>query len=173
MSLAFSSPMSPDLFDDLYKMLENIKIQVKRGNSNRRGFPVHQAVVFGITRQRYTGKIGDSRYTELYPDIWKEIQRVGNAINPEFKYNSVYVNRNVITPPHKDSKNVGKSLLVSFGEYTGCNIVIEGEMFDAKYNPVVFDGAACLHWNTNDLVGTKYSLVFFNTALKRAGNSQN
>ena len=165
MVLAFSSPVSPDVFDDLYKLLESIKIPVKRGNSNRRGFPIHQAVVFGITRQRFTGKVKESRYTELHPAIWQEIQRVGSIINPEFKYNSVYVNQNVITPPHKDSKNVGKSLLVSFGDYTGCNIVIEGEIYDAKYNPVVFDGAACLHLNTDDLVGTKYSLVFFNTAI--------
>lgn len=53
------------------------------------------------------------------------------------------------------------SMLISFGDYTGCNIVIEGIMYDAKYSPIIFNGSERHHWNTNDLQGNKYSLVFY------------
>jgi hypothetical protein len=53
--------------------------------------------------------------------------------------------------------------LLSFGDYTGANIVIDGILHDAKYNPIVFNGAELEHWNTDDLVGNKYSLVFYFT----------
>ena len=53
------------------------------------------------------------------------------------------------------------SLLVSFGEYTGCNIVVNEKKYDANCRPVVFNGALHEHYNTDDLEGTKYSLVYF------------
>jgi hypothetical protein len=67
----------------------------------------------------------------------------------------------VVCPKHYDSKNVGESMLVSFGDYTGCNIVIEGIVYDAKHTPVIFNGSKREHWNTDNLTGNKYSLVFY------------
>ena len=54
-------------------------------------------------------------------------------------------------------------MLLSFGDYTGCNIVINNKTYDANCNPIVFNGSELEHWNTDDLIGTKYSLVFFTT----------
>jgi hypothetical protein len=56
-------------------------------------------------------------------------------------------------------------MLVSFGDYTGCKIIIDNIEYDANCNPVIFDGSKIEHWNTDDLEGTKYSLVFFNGEL--------
>lgn len=78
-----------------------------------------------------------------------------------FKFTSIHVNKNVTCPKHKDSKNIGSSMLLSFGNYTGSKIIIENIVYDAYYNPIIFDGSKLEHWNTDDLQGTKYSLVFF------------
>jgi hypothetical protein len=56
-------------------------------------------------------------------------------------------------------------MLVSFGEYSGCNIVVEGAKLNADCQPIIFNGADLEHWNTDDLVGTKYSLVYYNAGL--------
>lgn len=147
------------LLEELYKELQKITIPYKQGRSNRRGFPKHRATTFGITRARYSGKVGPSRATLKWPHIWEEIQKIGNHFN--FNFTSVQVNHNCMCPPHKDTKNIGDSLLISFGEYTGGEIVIEGEVKNAYCNPIIFNGHELEHWNL-DHVGNKYSLVFFN-----------
>jgi hypothetical protein len=159
--------MNQELKQDL-ELLESlvakITIKKKSGNNNRRGFPIHRAITFGITRGRFNGKTELSYYSKKYPHIYEEIMKIGNKYCP-IKFNSIHLNNNVVCPPHKDSKNVGNSCLLSFGDYSGCNIVIDGIECDAKYNPIVFNGAELEHYNTNDLIGNKYSLVFYLTHL--------
>jgi len=158
--------IEPSELNILYGMLENIYIRKKTYNNNRRNFPeYHQAMTFGYIRARFNNRLNGelvslSNDSKKFPEIYEEIMRIGNIYCP-FKFNAIHVNKNVVCPKHKDSKNIGKSMLLSFGDYTGCNIVIEDEIYDANCNPIIFDGAKLLHWNTNDLVGTKYSLVFF------------
>jgi hypothetical protein len=157
----------PSELSILYEMLQNINIRKKGEKSNRRGFPLgHRSATFGYTRARYgtrkNGKLYDlSLYSLKYPEVYNELLRIGNLICP-FEFNSIHVNENVICPPHKDSNNVGESLLISFGDYTGCNIIIEGNEYDTNCKPIIFDGSNLLHYNTNDLKGDKYSLVYFN-----------
>jgi hypothetical protein len=50
---------------------------------------------------------------------------------------------------------------VSFGEYTGCELVVDGDVYDARNRGVIFDGSKIEHWNVPTLSGTKYSLVYF------------
>jgi len=149
-------------FDMLYRMLENITIRLKKIRNNRLGFPMSRRTVFGMTRPRYKykGYLELSYDSKRYPHIYHELLRIGNIICP-FPYNCIQVNHNTICPPHKDANNVGDSLLVSFGDYTGCTIYIDGKEYDAKNKPLVFNGSELSHYNTNDLSGTKYSLIYF------------
>jgi hypothetical protein len=55
----------------------------------------------------------------------------------------------------------GKKRSVSFGEYEGCNIVIENKEYNTNCNPVIFNGAEMEHWNSDLIGGNKYSLVYF------------
>ena len=151
----------------LYSMLEDIYLTRRLKATNRRGFPIgHQSATFGYTRARFGRKYGElfdlSNYSIKYPEIYNELLRIGNIYCP-FKFTSIHVNKNVVCPKHIDNKNVGKSMLVSFGDYTGCKIIIDNIEYDADCNPVIFDGSKIEHWNTDDLEGTKYSLVFFNS----------
>lgn len=149
-------------FDKLFDMFENVNLTIRRNRNNRHGFPVYRGAVFGMVRPRfhYKGYNQLSIDSKKFPHIYEEINYIGSIICP-FEFESVQVNKDLVCPPHKDSKNSGISLLVSFGNYTGCNIVIDGTTYDAKYRPTIFDGATLEHCNTDDLVGTKYSLVFF------------
>lgn len=159
--------INPDELNVLFCMLEGINIKKKQKSNNRRGFPVgHQSLTFGYVRARFAtrknGKIFDlSLDSKNYPEIYEEILRIGNIYCP-FKFTSIHLNKNVVCPKHVDNKNIGDSMLLSFGDYTGCNIIINNKMYDANCNPIIFNGAKLEHWNTDDLEGTKYSLVFFN-----------
>jgi len=145
----------------LEKMLETICVPMKSKTSNRRGFPAkHRAMTFGQTKGRFNGVVGLSYYSKKYPDLWNEVKRIGDLIAP-FEWKSCHLNKNVVCPKHKDSKNATLTCIISFGSYTGCDLMIEGEKQDTFYTSLVFNGAEKEHWNTNDLQGTKYSLVFF------------
>ena len=121
-----------ELFADLYNDLECITIKYKNGRSSRMGFPKHRATVFGLTKQRFTGKTELSADSLKYPEIYNELLRIGNTICP-MPFNSIYVNHNVVCPLHKDRKNIGKSLIVSFGDYSGCKLIVNGEMREEIY----------------------------------------
>lgn len=146
-------------FDELYRLLSTHSVSTV-SNKNRMGFPHHRAECYGLSKPRICGSIGLSACSMRYPEIWEEILRIGDIICP-FQWTSCHLNNNVICPPHKDSRNVGDSVLVSFGEYTGCNIVIDGIVMDARHRPIIFNGSNLEHWNTPDLIGNKYSLVYY------------
>ena len=147
-------------FSKLYYLLNRIKIPTNTINTNRRNFPLHKRMCFGLTRARYSGVVGLSRDSIRYPEIFDEVTKIGDKYVP-FKWTSAHLNYNVICPVHRDDKNNGKSVLVSFGEYIGGNIVIEGIKYDARHRPLMFNGSLLEHWNTPDLQGNKYSLVYY------------
>ena len=164
-------PIPCDEFNVLYDMLRYVSVPIKTKMSGGRGdFGRHRAMTFGITRGRFSGVIGLSHYSKKHPHIYEEIKRIGLLMGAE-AMNSIHLNHNVICPRHLDANNVGDSILVSFGDYTGCNIVVQnpsGEeiKYDAFCQPIKFNGAELVHYNTNDLVGHKYSLVFFTSKYK-------
>ena len=84
---------------------------------------------------------------------------------PDFKFKSVYVNRNTIVKKHVDSSNVGISLLVGLGDYTRGQTVLyiknKPKKFHIKSNSLIFDGSEIEH-KSEPFKGTRYSLVFFN-----------
>jgi hypothetical protein len=155
----------PKLYDGFFDILNNMLVKIllpyKSGNSGRVGFPKYRGSIFGLSKGIKNATIGLSRSSIQYPSIWEEILRIGDLIVP-FPWTSCFINNNTICPPHKDANNIGKSMLVSFGDYTGCKIVINEKEYDANYSPIIFDGAKLLHYNTNDLIGNKYSLIFYN-----------
>lgn len=151
-----------ELFEPLLKLLSKTKVSKTTVTSNRRDFPLrHRAVCYGMIKSRYSNSIGLSNWSKKKPDIYEEIMKLGKIICP-FPFSSIHLNNNVVCPKHKDNHNVDNSLLISFGDYTGCNIVIGDVIYDAKYTPLIFNGAAIEHYNTDDLEGNKYSLIYYN-----------
>jgi hypothetical protein len=157
--------VDPSVFDPLFGMLNKINVPLKsaENNNSRKGFSKHRSMTFGIVKVRYSGTVGISRPSLQYPAIYAEMRRLAHLIAPDFAFSSIHLNKNVVCPLHKDDNNVGQSLLVSFGDYTGCELVVGDQVLDTKHRPVIFDGSRLEHMNLPTLVGTKYSLVFFNT----------
>tara|TARA_R110000824_G_scaffold149406_2_gene319722 strand:- start:2824 stop:3378 length:555 start_codon:yes stop_codon:yes gene_type:complete len=83
---------------------------------------------------------------------------------PHFDFGSIQMNKNFQCPKHLDSSNTSKSILCTFGNFTGGNTIVDMEdeiiSLDGRKSPVSFDGGKYYHW-VEDFIGTRYSLVFF------------
>lgn len=158
--IIFLPKVDESLFTELLDLLKKHSVKLRDGRASRLGFGKHRSEQYGLVRGRFSGIIGPSEKSIKFPKIYNEIVKIGKEICP-FEFKSIQLNNNTVCPPHHDSANLGSSMLISFGEYTGCNIVIDGVMYDAKYRPIIFNGSEREHWNTNDLQGNKYSLVFY------------
>ena len=119
-----------------------------------------------------------TKVMDLYPhlaDVFKEFQEL---YFEDFKYTSVQLNKNFPCPRHIDSKNVGTSILLCLGDYTGGELVVEDfnadgsdAIIDNKNSLFQFNGAEYYHW-VKPFQGTRYSLVFFsNKAIAKKMNS--
>ena len=148
-------------YDDLYKMFKEVTLVKKKYKSrdNRLDFPEHRGAVFGIVKPRFKSQPELSHHSRKYPKIYDELNRIGKLVCP-FEYKTIQVNHNLVCPKHKDKNNKSRSILVSFGEYTGGEIVIEGKKYSAYHTPIEFDGSKMEHWN-EPIEGNKYSLIFF------------
>ena len=146
------------------------------------------SMLYGLTWRGYLAP-GRTRTPSIYPKLWKtkvmddypELEEIfrefGEIHFPAFKWSQTQLNKNFPCPPHKDSTNVGNSILCCFGDYEGGNTIIDyGEKTgiqkqDARAGWVKFNGAKYTHWVEPIKSGTRYSLVFFtNTSIDRKKN---
>lgn len=166
------------LFEPLLNMLQKVTLKKhyteeyckRNGGENyskcfRKNFPEHRSSIFGIVKCFGRGTKGGKTHmislaSTKNPEVYEELKKIGDLIVP-FPYSSILVNNNTVSGKHFDSNNVGNSLIVSIGDYTGCKLVIEDVEYDAQYQPIIFNGSKHEHWNTDDLVGNKYSIVYY------------
>lgn len=99
------------------------------------------------------------------PDLWEAFEEFRDLYFPHFDFSGVQLNHNYAIGPHKDANNVGESVLVSCGYYTGgltCVEMEDGEIqkFDARLRPVVFNGSKYTHY-VEPFTGDRFSIVFF------------
>ena len=74
---------------------------------------------------------GLSKASIMYPDVYKELLRLGkDYVCNGHDFNSIHINHNLTCPSHIDDNNVGKSILVSIGDYTGSLLVVNANPFD-------------------------------------------
>jgi len=158
----FQFNISSNTFINLFSQLEKIRINYRVGLSNRLG--KFRGCVWGISKARYSGKIGLSMYSVKFQEIYQEIVRIGKLICP-FDFTSIQMNKNLVCPIHTDRNNVAKSLLVSFGDYAGNNIIVNEKEYNTNCRPLIFNGAELEHYNSPQISGTKYSLIFFDSKL--------
>lgn len=142
----------------MFELLETVQLQKcnKGARNNRLGFPTHYNGVFGITKARFSSVVGLSRLTKKYPHVYDALKNVDVPIH----WNSIQINKNLVCPLHKDKQNVGDSYIISYGDYVGCNLVVDGIEYDTR-NGLVFNGFEKEHYNTELISGTKYSVVYY------------
>jgi hypothetical protein len=143
---------------DVYDLLKHYTIPLKNQTNNRRGFPAHRSMTLGISKARFSGTLGLSYYSKKYPDLYSRLLEYGKGVC-SFPFQSIHINHNVICPPHTDSNNQQLSCVVSVGNYSGGELVINGIAHDTK-TPIEFNGAKHVHYNLPH-TGDKYSIVFY------------
>lgn len=147
---------------ELYSLLEEREIPHRVNKLGRaRTFGPHRSMTLGYIVARTTKQYGLSYESKKRPKLYEAVVNFGKKICP-FEFHAITINKNLKCPRHIDSGNVGQSLLVSLGDYKGCNLVLEGYgEYDTNCCPIIFDGSHIFHYNTELISGTKYSLVFY------------
>lgn len=159
---------STGLYAELYALAQKVKLPMTQAHVNdRKDFHQHRRSTFGIVIRRIGRARALSSISSKYPKFYTALVEYGRIICPH-PFTSIHVVHNLTCSPHKDRNNVGPSTVVAFGAYEGGRLMIRDLVnsasileHDTFQSPITFNGALQEHWNTNDLVGDKYSLVYF------------
>jgi hypothetical protein len=143
---------------DLIKELENTKFNI---NYHRLNSGIGKSFTLGVQRIRRRAGIFENRLNKVYPELYNKL------LSFAIKYittpwNSIQINKDYQTKPHRDLVNKQISSIVGLGEYTGGKIKINGLKYDIHNKVISFNGKKYLHSNelsSNDK--SRYSLVFF------------
>lgn len=149
----------PDSMPEMKRVQETIKEIHIPMNFSRHNSGIGHSISLGRVSDRYHHKMGNGRYDSKYPELKKAIWALGKKIVP-FPFTTVQVNYNYKTKPHIDGHNVGNSLILGFGDYSGGDLVVSGKSYNIKNTPTIFNGSLHLH-STKPYTGERYSLVFF------------
>jgi len=148
-----------------------------------------ESMKFGYTWKKFRGPISMDMHREfdkkvgLYKTVLHErnpwlmdaFKEYTNFHFPSFSWTEVQINRmpsGTRTKQHLDKINVGESVLVAFGDYTGGKTYIKNkdnkdyDVVDCRFQPAKFNGAERLHGVTTITNGLRYSLVFYKNKLK-------
>ena len=126
----------------------------------------------GVKEREYDEKVGlyKTKMMEEQPwltDMFKEYQ---NYYFPDFQWTEITINHmptGCRTKEHYDKINVGDSVLIGFGDYTGGKTYIQNKkdknyiIEDARDKPLIFNGAERKHGVTSISSGDRFSLVYY------------
>ena len=120
------------------------------------GFCLGKAIQYGVGAC-------ESQYNRKFPQLWKDVRRLMRAYDPKFRYNSVQINKNLRCAPHTDRNNVGMSIIIALGDFTGGDLVYDGKPCVIRNRFKLFDGSN-VH-ATTPFHGERYSLVYYTRKL--------
>jgi len=164
--------------DDITELLEiltpitipinNYNPNPNRNASRSKSFGTYRGCVLGYIKKRGDTKNtmpSLSRFSQKHPNLYNKLVNISQKYFPELKYSAIQLNKNVICPIHTDPKNTGVSVMISIGDYEGCNLVVIDDNTKTEYNTknkiFLFDGSAYPHYNTPLISGSKFSFVYF------------
>ena len=133
---------------------------------NDRGDPRHigkpcLSYTFGYIRPRRAklGTLELTKISERYAVLYELLKEYIKEVAPDFEYTSITANKNIVCEKHTDKYNQKPSLAIGLGEYTGGNLIINGDVNDIRYKPLVFHGKE-EHWN-DAFEGERFSLIYY------------
>jgi hypothetical protein len=144
------------LFSDLEHELDSLKWKRNYDRKNVTDEKSCQSMAFGVVMRRGQGYIAAAGNRE-HPKLFGLLKHLSTTLG--FECTSFTVNKNLLCLPHTDSHNIGPSVIVGLGSYSGGEFVVEGHVCDINHAPVCFDGSR-KHW-TMPFVGTRYSVVLY------------
>lgn len=167
MRVKLNDPAKNYLNDTLLPLISTTTI---RTNEGRKNSGAGRTQVFGYGNRRKMG-FGEFVNNRDYPELYRALLIFGSKIVPEYiPFTAIQVNHNYKTKKHIDGNNIGLSLAVSFGDFTGGELVVGNQDYQTKEYPVIFNGALREHFNRT-IKGNRYSLVYFVSAPKKYSDS--
>ncbi len=172
-------------FDNLIMESYLEKMDIVSGSDRNRMLYVNKKIggsaLYGTTWKSYMSPTMSRPPSEKYegqhktkllvdnPEMETVFEEFAYVYFPDFFYTQVQINKNFQAPKHKDSTNVGDSVLCAFGKYTGGLTVVNfGHdqyyapcKLNPRQKPIMFNGSKFEH-HVEPFEGTRYSLVFFN-----------
>lgn len=158
--------LCPRAFEKIIAELERRPVEYNR---YRKDAGKGRSQTFGIVKRRFNppeSKYGYSSQCKKRPYLYKlilDFVREYSQQIPEF--NSIQINQNYVCQPHRDKGNVGLSTIVAFGEFTGGDLVMDGNIIDIKNRFITADFSSILHSVNPILTGSRYSMVFFTSPI--------
>jgi len=146
-------------FDAIINELRTKPLQI---NEYRLKSGSGRSQAFGIVNRRCLPP-DYSRQNWIRPYLYHLLLEFGKKFVP-ISFNSIIVNQNYKSDPHRDKNNKGNSFLVAFGSYTGGELkILEGDLsgnYNINCTPIITDFSKVLH-SVEDFVGDRYSLVYY------------
>jgi hypothetical protein len=163
-----NQPAKNFLNNKLVPLITNTTIRI---TDSRKNSGTGRSQVFGYGNIRAKG-FGEFKNNSTYPDLYRALLIFGMKVVPDYiPFTAIQVNHNYKTKKHIDGNNIGLSLAVSFGDFTGGELVIGKNAYQTKEYPVIFNGALTEHFN-KPISGDRYSLIFFVSAPKKYSDEE-
>lgn len=166
------------------------KIPKGRKESGRMNAPTNRGDVLGTDGRTLTMGFGDNRHgwnffkmNEKFPDVYKALIEFGNQVVPKgWEYQTITLNHNAKAKKHTDKKNVGKSVIIGIGNYTGGELRVyskdssKHKDYDIHDKPAMFNGGVLPH-ETQTFAGEgthgpykkglgRYTMIFYRQGRK-------
>lgn len=137
---------------------------------------VHRGMALGMVNLRPCNAIKNGNKpqqdcrllkSKKYKELFDSTNEWFNRTYPYFfDYTTIQYNKNNKCAKHKDSKNVGESIIIGLGDYEGGRLIIYDYMgqdkvyVDIKNKFFKFNGSEYAH-ETEEFTGNRITLVFF------------
>lgn len=123
-----------------------------------------EAFTLGKVRAYHTKVMVNSSNNKKFPHLLELCKDCVKSFDPDYIFTTIQINRNVLTPPHRDKNNVGLSLALSLGDFKGGGIEQFNEdgtstLLDT-HNHFMFQDGSLLH-RTLPYLGERFALIFF------------
>ena len=160
--------------DEVLESLENIKsfpsktpsTDMSRANviGGKTKKDVIQAFVLGMAKPYFQSGLVPAKNNKRFPELHKKLKALMRQRDPNFRYTSIQLNKNLATNYHIDKNNLGLSYCLSLGNFTGGDVIqkFENGMTNhirTKNRLVKYDGK--IEHKTEPFKGTRYAIIFF------------
>jgi hypothetical protein len=79
---------------------------------------------FIMGRRMFQKSLEPAACSMLYPILERALRGLVATAEPSFEFTNITVNKNLQCKPHRDTGNIGDSLIIGFGEYTGGELAV-------------------------------------------------
>lgn len=167
-----------ELIDEAVSILEELELPNKnsKGSTNRANIlkgkeamrgrtPIH-AVNLGLVMDYKRGLVlsRETRQKKYIP-IHNVLKKLIRKHNPNFRFTSILINKDVGTDFHFDKNNNGFSYCIGIGKFTGGGVDFKiGDKIknmDNKNKWLYYDGKSWEHRTATEQ-GTRYAIIYYN-----------